>query len=118
MCKDFGERVGQKVSAMSIPAKVIMVQPVITVLPDSKFRHAEAQMHKFNISSLVIIDKGPVGVITKRDFLELLAQMEKPVERLTVQFSIKDVEIDESQRGAGYGRLRIFPPQIRRNFRG
>ena len=32
----FGERVGQKVSALSIPAKGIMVQPVITVLPETK----------------------------------------------------------------------------------
>ena len=97
----FGERVGQKVSALSIPAKGIMVQPVITVLPDSKLRDAEAQMHKFNISSLVIVSKGrPVGIITKRDFLEPLAQMEKPVERLTVQFSVKGVEIDDTQRDA------------------
>ena len=97
----FGERVGQKVSALSIPAKGIMVQPVITILPESKLRDAETLMHKFNISSLVIIDKGrPVGIITKRDFLEPLAQMEKPVEKLTVQFSVKDVEIDETQRRA------------------
>jgi predicted transcriptional regulator len=95
-----GERVGQKVPALSIPAKGIMVQPVITVLPESKLRDAEAQMHKFNISSLVIVSKGrPVGIITKRDFLEPLAQMEMPVQKLTVQFSVKDVEIDEVQRG-------------------
>ncbi|MCW4006265.1 MAG: CBS domain-containing protein [Candidatus Bathyarchaeota archaeon] len=97
----FGERVGQKVSALSIPATGIMVQPVVTVLPESKLRDAEEQMHKFNISSLVIVSKGrPVGIITKRDFLEPLAQMEKPVERLTVEFSVKGVEIDEIQRGA------------------
>ncbi|MDI9578155.1 MAG: CBS domain-containing protein [Thermoproteota archaeon] len=97
----FGERVGEKVSVLSIPAKGIMVDPVITVLPESKLRDAEEQMHKFNISSLVIVSKGrPVGIITKRDFLEPLAQMEKPVERLTVQFSVKDVKIDEIQRSA------------------
>lgn len=97
----FGERVGEKVSVLSIPAKGIMVHPVITVLPESKLRDAEEQMHKFNISSLVIVSKGrPVGIITKRDFLEPLAQMEKPVERLTVQFSVKDVKIDEIQRSA------------------
>ena len=96
-----GERVGEKAPVLSIPAKGIMVQPVITVLPESKLRDAEEQMHKFNISSLVIVNKGrPVGIITERDFLEPLAQMEKPVERLTVQFSVKDVEIDEIQRGA------------------
>lgn len=97
----FGERVGEKVSALSIPAKGIMVKPVITVLPETRLRDAEEQMHKFNISSLVIVNKGrPVGIITKRDFLEPLAQIEKPLERLTVQFSVKDVEVDETQRGA------------------
>ena len=107
----FGERVGEKVSALSIPAKGIMVKPVVTVLPESKLRDAEEQMHKFNISSLVIVSKGrPIGIITKRDFLEPLAQMEQPVERLTVQFSVKDVKIDEIQRGCSYGRLRIFHP--------
>jgi CBS domain-containing protein len=105
----FGEMVGQKVPALSIPAKGLMVQPVITVLPESTLRDAEEQMHKFNISSLVIVSKGrPVGIITKRDFLEPLAQMEKPLERLTVQFSVKDVEIDEIQRGAVMDDFKSF----------
>lgn len=96
----FGERVGEKVPVLSIPAKGIMVKPVVTVLPETKLREAEKQMHKFDISSLVIVSKGrPVGIVTKRDFLEPLAQMEKPLRRLTVQFSVKDVEIDEIQRG-------------------
>jgi len=95
-----GERVGEKVPLLSIPAKGIMVKPVITVLPETKLREAAEQMHKFDISSLVIVSKGrPVGIVTKRDFLEPLAQMEKPVRRLTVQFSVKDVEIDGIQRG-------------------
>ena len=95
-----GERVGEKVPVLSLPAKGIMVKPVVTVLPETKLRDAEEQMHKFNISSLVIVSKGrPVGVITKRDFLEPLAQMEKPVQKLSVQFSVKDVEIDGIQRG-------------------
>ena len=95
-----GELVGEKVPALSIPAKGIMVKPVVTVLPATKLREASEQMHKFEISSLVVVSKGrPVGIITKRDFLELLAQMEKPVRRLMVQFSVKDVEIDEFQRG-------------------
>lgn len=95
-----GERVGEKVPVLSIPAKAIMVKPVITVLPETKLRDAEEQMHKFNISSLVIVSKGrPAGIITKRDFLEPLAQMEQPTQRLTVQFSVKDVEVDELQRG-------------------
>jgi predicted transcriptional regulator len=96
----FGERVGEKVPVLSIPAKGIMVKHVITVLPKTKLRDAAEQMHKFNISSLVIVSKGrPVGIMTKRDFLEPLAQMEKPVRRLMVQFSVKDLDIDGIQRG-------------------
>jgi CBS domain-containing protein len=97
----FGERVGEKVSVLSIPAKGLMVKPVVTILPETKLSDAEEQMHKFNISSLVIVSKGrPAGIVTKRDFLEPLAQMEKQEDKLTVQFSVKDVEIDEIQRGA------------------
>jgi len=95
-----GEIVGAKVPVLSIPAKSIMVTPVITILPENKLREAAEQMHKFGISSLVVVSKGrPVGIMTKRDFLEPLAQMEKPVRRLMVHFSVKDVDIDEVQRG-------------------
>jgi predicted transcriptional regulator len=95
-----GEIVGEKVPVLSIPAKGIMAKPVVTVLPETTLREAAKQMHKFGISSLVVVSKGrPIGIVTKRDFLEPLAQMEKPVRRLTVQFSVKDVEVDEIQRG-------------------
>jgi len=95
-----GEIVGEKVPVLSLPAKGIMVKPVVTVLPETKLREAVEQMRKFDISSLVVASKGrPVGIMTKRDFLEPLAQMEKPVRRLMVQFSVKDVKIDEIQRG-------------------
>jgi CBS domain-containing protein len=95
-----GEIVGKKVPVLNMPAKGIMVKPVITVLPETKLREAAEQMHKFDVSCLVVAEKGrPVGIMTKRDFLEPLAQMEKPVRRLMVQFSVKDVEIDEIQRG-------------------
>jgi len=95
-----GEIVGEKISVLSIPAKGIMTKHVITVLPETKLRGADEQMHRFDISSLVVIEKGrPVGIVTKRDFLEPIAQMEKPPQKLTVQFSVKDVEIDEIQRG-------------------
>jgi CBS domain-containing protein len=95
-----GETVGEKVPVLNLPAKGIMVTPVVTVLPQTKLRDAADQLHKFDISSLVIVDKGrPVGIMTKRDFLEPLALMEKPPRRLMVHFSVKDVDIDEVQRG-------------------
>jgi CBS domain-containing protein len=103
-----GEIVGEKVPVLNISAKSIMKRAV-TVLPETKLPEAEAQMHKFDISSLVIVSKGrPVGILTKRDFLEPLAQMEKPVRMLMVQFSVKDVEIDEIQRGIIIGDFESF----------
>jgi CBS domain-containing protein/ribosome-associated translation inhibitor RaiA len=95
-----GEVVGEKVPVLNIPVKGIMSKPVITVLPKAKLRNAADKMHKFDISSLVVVRRRrPVGIVTKLDFLEPIAQMEKPLRKLTVQFSLKDVEIDESQRG-------------------
>jgi CBS domain-containing protein len=61
-----GEIVGEKVPVLNLPAKSIMVTPVVTVLPQTKLRDAADQLHKFDISSLVIVDKGrPVGIMTK-----------------------------------------------------
>ena len=103
-----GELVGEKVPVLNMPAKGIMKR-AITVLPETKLPDAENQMHKFDISSLVVVSKGrPVGILTKRDFLEPLAQMEKPPRRLMVQFSVKDVEIDEIQRGYIMGDFESF----------
>ena len=104
-----GEMVGEKVPVLSIPAKGIMTKPVITVLPKTELKDAAKKMHKFDISSLVVVRKGrPVGIVTKKDFLEPIAQTEKPIRILTVQFSVKDVEIDESQRGFIMGDFEPF----------
>jgi len=95
-----GEIVGEKVAVLSIPVKGIMAKPVITVLPENKLKYAAQKMREFDISSLVVVRKRrPVGIVTKRDFLEPLVEMEMPRRRLTVQFSVKDVEINEIQRG-------------------
>jgi CBS domain-containing protein len=95
-----GEVVGEKIPVLSISAKSIMTKPVITVLPETRLKNAAGKMHKFDISSLVVIRKGKlVGIVTKRDFLEPIAQTERPMRRLAVQFSVKDTRIDEIQRG-------------------
>ncbi len=95
-----GEIVGEKVPVLSIPVKGIMTKPVITILPETKLKDTAKKMHKFDISSLVVVRKRrPVGIVTKRDFLEPITQMEMVRRRLTVQFSVKDVKINETQRG-------------------
>jgi len=95
-----GDIAGEKAPVLSISAKGVMTKPVITVLPENILKDAVEKMQKFNISSLVIISKGrPAGILTKIDFLEPLAEMEMPKQRITVQFSVKDVGINQIQRG-------------------
>ena len=95
-----GDIVGEKVPVLSIPAKGIMTKPVITVLPETLLKDAVEKMQEFNISSLVVVRKGrPVGILTKRDLLEPLAEMEMPKQKVSVQFSVKGVEIGDIQRG-------------------
>jgi len=95
-----GDIVGEKAPVLSISAKGIMTKPVITVLPETLLKDAVEKMQEFDISSLVVVRKGrPAGILTKRDLLEPLAEMEMPKQRITVQFSVKGVEIDDVQRG-------------------
>lgn len=95
-----GDVAGESTPVLSIPAKGIMTKPVVTILPETTLKDAENQMHKSNISSLVVIKDGrPAGILTKRDFLEPLAAMEEPSKAIRIQFSVKDVGINEIQRG-------------------
>ena len=95
-----GEIAGEKAHVLSIPAKGIMIKSVITVLPETTLKDAAEQIKKSKISSLVVISKGrPAGILTKRDLLEPLAEMEMPKQRITVQFSVKGVKLDDLQRG-------------------
>ena len=104
-----GDIAGEKVPVLSISAKGIMTKPVITVLPETTLKDAIENMQKFSISSLVVISKGrPTGILTKRDLLEPLAEMEMPKQRITVQFSVKGVEVADIQRGAIMNDFEIF----------
>ncbi|MCX8177291.1 MAG: CBS domain-containing protein [Candidatus Bathyarchaeota archaeon] len=94
-----GDIKGEKIQILSIPAKGIMTKPVITVTPSTTLKEAEEKMHKFNVHCLAVVDKGRlVGIVTKLDFLEPLSVMEDIDRRLTIQFAVKSVEIDESTR--------------------
>jgi predicted transcriptional regulator len=95
-----GDIAGEKAPVLSIQAKGIMTKPVITVLPETTLKDAVDKMQKFDITSLIVVSKGrPAGILTKRDLLEPLAEMEMPKQRITVQFSVKGVEIGDIQRG-------------------
>ncbi len=94
-----GDIKGEKIHVLSIPAKGIMTTPVVTVTPQTMLKEAESKMHKFNVHCLAVVSKARlVGIATKLDFLELISAMEDLDRRLTVQFAIKGIEIDESAR--------------------
>ncbi len=94
-----GDIVGEKSSPLSIPAKGIMTSPVITIQPDVTLREAEKKMHSGHVSCLVVVSKEKlVGILTRLDFLEPLAQLEAAISRLTIQFSAKNVDINPDQR--------------------
>jgi CBS domain-containing protein len=95
-----GEIVGEKLPVLSIPVKGIMTKPVITVLPNNKLKDCIKKMRESDISSVVVVrKKRPIGIVTKLDFLESIAQQEEMKRRkLRVQFSISDVDITEDQQ--------------------
>ena len=94
---------------LTVPVRTLMVKSVITVSADTRLKIAEEKMHKFNISSLVVLRKGKLqGIVTKRDFLEPIAQIETTEPKLRVQFSAKDVEIDGMQKGFLLGEFDSF----------
>lgn len=104
-----GETTGEKVQPLSIPAKGIMTKPVITISSKISLKDAVKKMHKFNVSSLVIVGKGrPLGIVTKRDFLEPLAQTERAKQTLTLQFSNRKVELNDIQRSLIMDDFRSF----------
>lgn len=92
--------IGKKVPILSIPVKSVMSSPVITVVSSTTLREADNIMHNKNISSLVVTDNEKlVGMVTKRDFLEPIAQLEKTeVEHLTIQTILKGSNLTKDEQ--------------------
>jgi len=91
--------VAEKINALTVPVRALMVKPVVTVSADTRLKNAGEKMRKLNVSSLIVVRRGiPQGIVTKRDFLEPIAQIETTEPKLRVQFSAKDVEIDGMQK--------------------
>jgi CBS domain-containing protein len=90
-----GDIKGEKVPILNVPAKGIMTKPVITAQPDTTLREATKKMHEQNVSCLPIVENDKlVGIVTKLDFLEPISQMEVAARKFTVQFGVKDVEVN------------------------
>jgi predicted transcriptional regulator len=101
--------VTEKINVLTVPVRTLMAKPVITVSAGTRLKIAEETMRKFNVSSLVVVRKGKLqGIVTKRDFLEPIAQIETTEPRLRVQFSARDVEIDGMQKEFLLGEFDSF----------
>lgn len=104
-----GEIVGEKVPVLSIPAKGIMAQPVITVAAETSLKEAEKKMHDHDISCLVVLSKERlVGIVTKLDFLEPISQMETVERKLAIQFGVKGIAVNPDQQGFMMGEFESF----------
>lgn len=69
----FGERKGERMELLSIPARDLMARPVLTVAPDRPADEILAEMNDFETSSVVV--SGPnngTGIVTTTDMLEAL----------------------------------------------
>ena len=109
-----GEIVGEKVPVLSIPAKGIMTAPVITVKSDASLREASEKMHKQDVSCLVVLSKERlVGIVTKRDFLEPISQLEVVERKLAVQFGVKGVALNPDQQGFMMDEFKGFARKYR-----
>ena len=94
-----GDIVGEKIETLSVPAKGVMRRPVITVEPQTSLRVAEKAMHDHDVSCLAVTsNERLVGVVTKLDFLEPISQLEAPERKLSVQFSLKEVDVKPEQQ--------------------
>lgn len=85
-----GERKGSKSDLSELTASAIMSAPVIVARVDDSLREAEEKMGEHDVTSLVIIKDGMVvGILTKRDLLQPIAQTAMEEKRISVQFSVK-----------------------------
>ena len=95
----FGDIKGEKVPILNVPAKGIMTKPVITVQSDTSLREAEKKMHDHDISCLPIVAGEKLsGIVTKLDFLEPISQREVADRKFTVQFGVKDIEVNPDEQ--------------------
>jgi CBS domain-containing protein len=113
-----GDIVGEKIETLGVSAKGIMASPVITVEPKTSLRDAEGKMHKHEISCLCVVSgERLVGIVTKLDFMESIAALEQAVQRLTVQFGVKGVDISPEQQAIMMDEFDSFVHRFQEAFR-
>jgi CBS domain-containing protein len=104
-----GEIIGEKIPLLNIPAKGIMIAPVITISPQKNLKDAINKMHEYDISSVVITENEKIkGIVTKLDFLQSISQMEKKEKDFQIQFGIKDIFVSPYQKKILFDEFNSF----------
>ncbi len=112
-----GDIVGEKIETLSVPAKGILRNPVVTVEPQTSLRDAEKMMHDHDVSCLAVTSKERlVGVVTKLDFLEPISQLETAERKLSIQFGVKEVDITPEQQAFMMGEFDSFTHKYQEAF--
>lgn len=67
--------------ASSVLVRDVMSKNMKTARPDSKLREVIQKMIKFNIGSVIVMKRGkPAGIITERDVLESLGEINRSMD--------------------------------------
>lgn len=78
-----GQRTVERDSVLQTPIRDLMSEHVATASPSEGLDAAIDRMNDRGVSSLVVVDDGPIGILTTTDALEALAR--EPEESLHVQ---------------------------------
>jgi CBS domain-containing protein len=112
-----GDIKGEKVPILNVPAKGVMTTPVITAHPETTLKEVEESMHDHRISCLPIVTDGKlVGIVTKLDFLEPISQMEVMDRKFTIQFGVKDIEVNPDEQSFMMEEFDNFVRKFQDNF--
>ncbi|MBI4144536.1 CBS domain-containing protein [Candidatus Woesearchaeota archaeon] len=103
----FGFRIGAKMRVVSIPAGEAMNRNVKRVTPDDELSEVVPLMAEKDGSCVVVVDKSntAIGIITKRNILEKLVNLEKQESGIFIQVSSK---VNDLNRNAIYDEINSF----------
>jgi CBS domain-containing protein len=68
----------------------VMSAPVVTVPPDATLHDAIGAMLKDRVGSAVVVDQGPVGIITRSDILRVTYHEQTGLSNLSVRAGMSD----------------------------
>lgn len=55
-----------------------MTKAVVTAKASDKVNKVAAKMFRHSIGCIIVVDKGPIGIVTERDIVQLIAENGKP----------------------------------------